>query len=82
MSIEERRRLIERFFVPENLIGGLYQSSVSHLSIEVPRPGGDPAAAVWTEPAAGNDAMQVRMKQQVLPPGVQDGGDPKLRSNS
>ena len=36
--------------------------------------------AVWTEPAAGDDAMQVWMKQQVLPPGVQDGSDPKLRS--
>jgi hypothetical protein len=34
---------------------------------------GDPAGAVGGEAAAGHDAMQVRMKMQVLTPGVQHG---------
>jgi hypothetical protein len=36
-------------------------------------PTSDPAAAVGGESAAGNDAVQVRMKMQVLTPGVQHG---------
>src|SRR5580700_5452206 len=36
-------------------------------------PASDPAAAVGGEAAAGNDAMQVRMKMQVLTPSVQHG---------
>ncbi len=34
---------------------------------------GDPAGAIGGEAAAGNDAMQVRMKMQVLTPGVEHG---------
>src|ERR1022692_3464294 len=36
-------------------------------------PAGDPAGAVGGKAAAGHDAMQVRMKMQVLTPGVQYG---------
>jgi hypothetical protein len=36
-------------------------------------PAGDPAGAVGGESAAGDDTMQVRMKMQVLTPGVQHG---------
>ena len=38
---------------------------------EVPA-AGDPTLAVWAGAAAGNDAVDVRMMQQVLTPGVQD----------
>src|SRR5580658_4070381 len=34
---------------------------------------GDPAGAIRGESSAGNDAMQMRMKMQVLTPGVQHG---------
>jgi hypothetical protein len=38
-------------------------------------PTGDPAAAIGGEAATGHDAMQVRMKMQVLTPGVQHGNE-------
>src|SRR5271169_1393411 len=37
------------------------------------RPAGDPTAAVGRETATGDDAMQVRMMEQPLPPSVEDG---------
>ena len=45
---------------------------------QVARPGGDPTAAVRTEPTAGDHTMQMGMKHQILPPGVQDGRDTDL----
>jgi hypothetical protein len=36
-------------------------------------PAGNPAGAIGGQAAAGHDAMQVRMKMQVLTPGVQHG---------
>lgn len=36
---------------------------------------GDPTAAWWIETASGDDAMDVRMEEQSLGPGVQDAGE-------
>lgn len=36
-------------------------------------PRSDPAAAIWRQPSPRNDAVQVRMVIQALPPGVKDG---------
>jgi hypothetical protein len=36
-------------------------------------PAGDPPGAIGADPAAGDDAVQVRVQRQVLAPGVQDG---------
>jgi hypothetical protein len=47
---------------------------------EIVRPCRDPVHAVRGEPAAGDDAVQVRMEQQVLSPGVQDGREADLRA--
>ena len=41
-------------------------------------PAGDPARAVGDEAAAGDDAMQMRMMEQVLAPGVQHGEEADL----
>ena len=40
--------------------------------------GGDPAIAVRGEPAAGDDAVHVWMKDELAGPGVQHGRDPEL----
>ena len=45
---------------------------------QIVRPRGQPAAAIGRQAPAGDDAMQVRMEQQVLSPGVQDRRDTKL----
>lgn len=45
---------------------------------EEARATGDPALAVRSHPAAGYDAVQVRVVQQVLAPGVQDGDEADL----
>src|ERR1700730_3284514 len=39
---------------------------------------GDPSAAVRGQPAAWDDAMQMRMIKQLLPPGVQHGEEANL----
>jgi hypothetical protein len=39
------------------------------------RAGGDPARVLGVPPAARNDAMQMRVNEQELGPGMQDGGD-------
>src|SRR5262249_37523462 len=40
----------------------------------------DPACAAGREPTGRNDAMNVRMKQQVLPPGMQNAEEADLRA--
>jgi hypothetical protein len=47
---------------------------------EEPGPAGDPSSAVWREPTAGDDAMQVGMMQQILAPSVQHGEEANLRA--
>ena len=47
---------------------------------EKSRPAGNPSIAAGRQPAAGDDAMQVRMKLKVLSPGVQDGEEADLRT--
>src|SRR5260370_751339 len=42
----------------------------------------DPALPVRRQPAAGDDAMQVGMEEQVLPPGVQQRRDADLGAES
>lgn len=41
-------------------------------------PGGDPVRVAGVEPAAGHDAMEMRVEEQALRPGVQDSGDGDL----
>jgi len=48
-----------------------------HRQKEV-RAGGDPVGVAGIEPAAGDDAAQMRVKEQELGPGVQDGGEGDL----
>jgi hypothetical protein len=43
-------------------------------------PAGDPAGAIQGKPAAGYDAVQVRMKMQVLPPSVEHGEEADMRA--
>ena len=45
---------------------------------EEPRPAGDPPRGVGREPAAGDDAMDVGVVLEVLPPGVEDGQEADL----
>ena len=45
---------------------------------EEARPAGDPARAVGGEPAAGDDAVDVGVVLEVLPPGVEDGQEADL----
>ncbi len=45
---------------------------------EEPRPAGDPPRGVGREPAAGDDAMDVGVVLEVLPPGVQHGEEADL----
>lgn len=40
----------------------------------------NPARVVWIETASGNDAVQMGMQAEVLPPGVQDAEEADLRS--
>ena len=47
---------------------------------EEPRPAGDPAFAVWRDPAARNEKVKMRVVQQVLPPGVQHAEEADLRT--
>jgi hypothetical protein len=42
--------------------------------------GMNPAGVAWVEPAGRNDAVEVRMQSQVLPPGVQDAEEADLGS--
>jgi hypothetical protein len=49
---------------------------------EESRPARDPTLAIWRYPATRNDAVGVRMVIEILPPGVQHGGDADLRSES
>jgi hypothetical protein len=42
--------------------------------------GMNPAGVAWVETACGNDAVEVRMQSQVLPPGVQDAEEADLGS--
>ena len=44
--------------------------------------GGDPTFAVGGETAAGNDAVQVRMEVQVLPPTMQDGEETEFQTEA
>ena len=45
---------------------------------EEPRPAGDPSRGVGRDPAAGDDAVDVGVMLQVLPPGVEDGQEADL----
>ena len=47
---------------------------------EEPRSRTHPARTVGTETAPGDEAVQMRMEEQILPPGVQDGGKADLRA--
>ena len=47
---------------------------------EEPRPAGDPALPVRRDAAARNEKMNVRVVQQVLPPGVQHAEEADLRA--
>ena len=42
--------------------------------------GMNPAGVAWVETAGGNDAVEMRMQSQVLPPGVQDAEEADLGS--
>ena len=42
----------------------------------------NPTFIVGGEAACGNQAVYVRMQEQVLPPGVQDADEPDLRAES
>jgi hypothetical protein len=44
--------------------------------------GGDPAGVVDGEPPAGDDAVDRRMVEELLGPGVQDGGEADLRAEA
>ncbi len=41
---------------------------------------GDPALCVKRQPTTGDDAVQMRVEQEILPPGVQEGGRGDLRA--
>ena len=47
---------------------------------EEPRPAGDPLGAIRTQSAAGNNAMDVRVKQKILAPRVKDGEEANARA--
>ena len=53
----------------------------AHGQEEVPA-GRDPAGVVEGEPPAGDDAVDVRMVEQLLGPGVQDGGEADRRAEA
>ena len=42
--------------------------------------GMDPADLIWGQTAGGDHAVDMRMKEQVLTPGMQDGEEADLRS--
>ena len=89
----ERRPLLERFQGAEELkfagiecfLEGLQKEPAEQRGQnpdrqEKVRPAGNPAITARRRSAAGHDAMQVRMKLEVLSPTVQDGKEADLRT--
>ena len=89
----ERRPLLQRFQRAEELKFAGIECFLERLQKQPPeqrrqnpdgqkevRPAGNPAITAERWSAAGHDAMQVRMKQEVLSPTVQDGKEADLRT--